>query len=295
METIDARSLTPDEQEELRIKACKLIRRYNYKPVDVAKKLGVSRLIVEKWINANLKGGKKALRSKRRGRPKAISLPKLQAAQINRFLLDYTPEKLGLPFYLWNINAVTELIKNFFNIKIPTSTLNRYLRNWKYIPQDTSPRQFCREIIVDIEFFENYKEIFCLEKDYRFIYNLARREKATVFWCNVNFLRYDYPITPAYDLEGKPIYKPIFGRRIKYSTISAITNRGSTHFMVFKQKLKPLILIDFLERLIKQTNRKVFAMMDSHRTQRFRIVMKWLGDNSEQIRLFPITWPIKRV
>jgi hypothetical protein len=233
---------------------------------------------VEKWIKANLKGGRKALRSKKRGRPKEISLPKLQVAQINRFLLDYTPEKLGLPFYLWNRKAVKELIKNYFNIKKPSSTLNRYLRAWKYISQDTSPRRLCQEIIVDIVFFEDYEEIFCLEKDYRFIYNLARREKATIFWCNVNFLRYDYPITPAYDLEGEPIYMPILGRRIKYSTISAITNRGTTHFMVFRQKLKPLILIDFLDRLIKQTNRKVFFLMDSHRTQRFQIVMNWLED-----------------
>jgi hypothetical protein len=40
MEIKDARSLTSEEQEELRIKACHLLRRYTYKPAEVAEQTG---------------------------------------------------------------------------------------------------------------------------------------------------------------------------------------------------------------------------------------------------------------
>ena len=200
---------------------------------------------------------------------------------------------LKLPYYLWNREAVSQLAVKKLELKLPVSTLNRYLRFWKYIPLGASSQQFCRKIKFDIEFFESI-DAYCLEKKYKSIYNRAKREKATIFWCAVNFLRYDYPITPTYDPEGKSEDRLKLGRRIKYSSICAITNRGVTHFMVFRQKLKPPILIDFLQRLIKQTNRKVFFMMDSNRVQRYRVVQEWLKDNSEQICLFPINWPVDR-
>jgi len=101
MKNKDARSLPAEKQEQLRIRACTLID--NYKQIEVAEQLGVSRQIVGKWVKAYQKGGLNALRSKRRGRP---ILSKLQAAQINRLILDNTPDQLKLPFKLWSREAV---------------------------------------------------------------------------------------------------------------------------------------------------------------------------------------------
>jgi transposase len=294
MKKKDARSFLPYEQEDLRLQAIELNNRSKYKRFEIAEKLGVSRQIVSKWIKAYKDGGRKALRPRDKGRPRKITLSKLQTAEINRIILDNTPDQLSLPFYLWNREAVAQLANRHLKLNLSISTLNRYLKIWKYVPHDKSARHFSQVIKNDLELFESVGES-CLEKKYQSIYNQAKREKATIFWCSINFLRYDYPVTPTYDFEGTPVVRLSLGRRIKYSTISAIKNRGVIHFMVFRQKIKPPVLIDFLRRLIKQTNRRVFFMMDSHRIQRYQLVKEWLNDNSKQICLFPINWPIERI
>lgn len=291
MKKKDARSYTPEKQEEIRIKACELIRRYNYKQIDVAKEIGVSRQIVGKWLKNNLKGGRKILRSRKRGRPREIRLSKFKTAQINRLILDNTPDQLNLEHYLWNRQAVKQLAYKQIKINLSSSTLNRYLKKWNYIPYKPSPRRFCQDVKSDINFLKN-ENVFCLTKDYHSIYNQAKREKATIFWCDINPLRYDYPITPTFDLEGDPIDKLNLGRRIKFSTISGITNRGVVHFMVFRQKINPDIFIEFIQRLMKQASRSVYIFMKSHRVHRFNFVKKWLEDNSGQICLFPISYPL---
>lgn len=290
MKTKDARSFTAERKEKMRIKACHLMRRYYYyKPIQMAEELGVSRQSVDNWLKASLKGGRKALRSKKKGRPREITLSKLRTAQINRLILDNTPDQLNLPFYLWNREAFEQLANKHLKLNLSMSTLIRYLKLWNYIPYEPSPRRFCQDIKFDIEFFKKENE-FIITKDYHSIYNRAKREKATIFWCDINPLRYDYPITPTYDSEGNPIDRLNLGRRIKFSTISAITNKGVVHFKVFRQKINPDLFLEFIQRLIKQVGRSVYILMKRHRVHRFKVVKKWLEDNSGQICLFPISY-----
>lgn len=102
----------------------------------------------------------------------------------------------------------------------------------------------------------------------------------------------EYPITPSYDSEGNPIDRLTLGRRIKFSTISGISNKGAVNFMAFRQKINPDLSIEFVQRLIKQVDRSVYILMKRHRVHSFKAVKKWLEDNSGQICFFPISYPV---
>ena len=100
MEIRDARSLPAVAQEDIRQKAIKAILD-GKKQLEVAEILGVTRQTVGLWVKKFRHGGEKALKAKRKGRPKGGALLSWQAAQIAKTVLNHHPEQLRLPFYLW--------------------------------------------------------------------------------------------------------------------------------------------------------------------------------------------------
>ena len=73
MKTHDARSLPSIAQEDLRKKAINAVLD-GKKQVEVAEVFGITRQAVGKWVKTYREGGEKALKAKRRGRPKGGSL-----------------------------------------------------------------------------------------------------------------------------------------------------------------------------------------------------------------------------
>ena len=118
MEIRDARSLPSVAQEDLRHKAVKCVVD-GKKQVEVAEVLGVTRQTVGKWVKTFRQGGEKALKAKRRGRPKGGALLCWQAAQIVKTVVDRNPEQLRLPFYLWTREAVAQLIEQGLALDSP--------------------------------------------------------------------------------------------------------------------------------------------------------------------------------
>ena len=94
----DSRSLSPIAQEDLRGKAVRAIAG-GMTQEEAAKLFGVTRQAIIKWLKKYREGGERALRARRRGRPKRGSLEPWQAAQIVRAIEDRCPDQLKLPFF----------------------------------------------------------------------------------------------------------------------------------------------------------------------------------------------------
>jgi hypothetical protein len=65
--------------------------------------------------------------------------------------------------------------------------------------------------------------------------------------------------------------------------ISALTNKGEMSFMVFEGRFQAERFMSFCERLIKQSRRKVFLIVDGHPGHRVKLVKRWLDENAERI------------
>jgi len=105
----DFRSLTPQAQETLRIKAMAALKEGRSK-TEVARLFGVTRQAIHGWVNRKQAAGVSGLHAQRRGRPVGGRLKPKQERTICRLITDHCPDQLKLPFYLWTREAVVHLI-----------------------------------------------------------------------------------------------------------------------------------------------------------------------------------------
>ena len=68
--------------------------------------------------------------------------------------------------------------------------------------------------------------------------------------------------------------------------ISAITNQGKVRFQIYDGRMNADQLIQFMKRLIKDTKRKVFLILNNLRVHNAKKVTQWLAKHSENIEVF---------
>lgn len=276
MKTKDFRALPGEAQEDIRRKAVNAALEGRPR-VEVAEIFGVSRKAVGAWVRLYQEGGKKALKSKPRGRPKGGSLEPWQAAQIARSITDRRPEQLKLPCYLWTREAVGLLIEKRFGVKLSVWTVGRYLAKWGFTPQKPVRRAFEQNPEAVREW---------LEERYPEIRKRAKREKAEIYWGDEMGLRSDHAVGRSFSKKGLTPVTLGTGRRFGCNMISAITNRGKMCFMVFKERFTAAVFKEFLKRLLRLVKGKIFLIIDGHPVHRSKGITKWLGENADRVRLF---------
>jgi transposase len=276
MKQQDARFLHPVIQQGLRRNAVDMFLKGNSK-ISISKQLGVSRRSVYKWVKAYNESGDQGLIIHKRGRPKGTQLQPWQSAQIVNLIKNSCPDELSLPFFLWTRESVGLLIRNKFNIKLSKWTVGRYLANWGFSCQKPARRA----IEQDPKAIERWFKV-----EYPAIQKLARKDKATIYWGDEMGLRSDHNVGRTYGLKGKtPVVKRT-GHRFSCNMISTITNLGKLSFMVFHENFTSEIFLRFLKRLIRQSDRKVFLIVDNHRAHKSKMVNKWLTENMKHIKLY---------
>lgn len=273
----DARKLTPSAQEELRRRAVAAIHG-GMKQTAAAKAFGIARKTVWAWLCAHEAGGNAALAAKKRGpKGEGTRLKGWQAASICNLIRDRHPEQLKLPFALWTSGAVRRLIQRKFDVAVSRRTVRRYLKRWGFTPQ--KPKRVAYE--------RNPEAVRRWLKDvYPAIRRQAKRENARLFWGDEMGVRSDHQSGRSYAPKGETPTRPGTGKRFGANMLSAITNRGDVAFMVFKGKFSASVFIRFLNRLVKQTRRRVFLIVDGHPVHRSRAVKAWLRANCTRLRLF---------
>ncbi len=276
MEVRDARCLPATAQEDLRRKAVNAVLK-GHTQVEVAETFGVTRQAVGRWVKAYRDRGSRALKARPQGRPRGGSLAPWQAAQIVRSIMDRPPDQLKLPYYLWTREAVGELIEKRFGIRLSVWTIGRYLARWGFTPQKPMNRAFEKD---------ERRVRRWLRLEYPAIAALALREGARVYWADEMGLRSDHAAGRSFSKRGQTPVIPAPGRRFGCSMISAITNRGKLNFMVFEKRFQAPVFLEFLRRLVRQSPRKVFLIVDGHPVHRSRKVKAWLSNNEGRIRLF---------
>ena len=276
MEIKDARALPPLAQEDLRHRAVSAVYS-GKKQVEVAETLGVTRQAVGRWVKAYREAGEGALKGKQRGRPKGGSLLPWQAGQIAKVVIDRCPEQLKLPFYLWTREAVAQLIERKFEVNLSVWTVGRYLARWGFTPQKPVRRAF-----------EQNPETVrrWLEKEYPALRQRAKHEGATIHWGDEMGLRSDHAVGRSFSLRGQTPVVLGTGQRFGCNMISAITNQGHLSFRVFKGHFHTDVFLDFLRRLIRQTDRKVFLIVDGHPVHRSKKAGAWAERHADRLCLF---------
>lgn len=273
----DARKLAPKTQEEIRRKAVAAVDA-GMTHTKAAEVFGVAPKTIWQWIKAFREGGADALQARKRG-PKGerATLKGWQAATICNMVRDKHPEQLKLPFVLWTADAVRQLIQRQFKIRVSQRTVRRYLKQWGFTPQKPVRRAYERNE-------EAVKQ--WLEQTYPSIRAAAKEDKALIYWGDEMGVRSDHQAGRSYAPKGKTPAIAGTGQRFGCNVVSALTNRGHLSFMVFQEGFTAPVFIRFLRRLVKQSGRKVYVIVDNHPVHQSRKVKEWLKKHEAEIRLF---------
>ena len=278
MEKRDARKLSTQAQQELREMAIRLKESgKTYKAI--AEIVHVQPTTICAWYKAYQRGGKKAIKIKKRGRPSGScrTLTAVQEHEIQKAIVDKCPDQLKFPFALWTRVAVQQLIRELFSIKMPIRTVGEYLKRWNYTPQKPLRKAYK----------QNPKAISAWLKDeYPTIAMKSKKENAEIHWgdetglCNDSYHGRSY--APRWETPAIKIHP----RCQRVNLISTVTNQGKVRFMIYKDKMNSQTLIQFMKRLIKDSDQKIFLILDNLRVHHSHLVRDWLKDHKTEIEVF---------
>jgi transposase len=279
MKNIDVRTLDKKAREQLRRTAIRMLKQGQTQRA-VSAHLGVNRTTITAWSVRHAQGGDRALSEKKSGRPLGCgrSLTPAQEAVIQQKLVDHSPDQLKLKFALWNAQAVRALIKQLFLIDMAPRTVRQYLAHWGFTPQ----RPILRAYEQRPQAVKQW-----LEEQYPAIQKRAKVEGAEISWADETALSSVEHYPRGYAPRGKtPVLVLSQAKRSRINLISAITNQGKLRFMLYRESLDAQRFIEFLKRLCKEAQRKVFLIVDNLRVHHAKKVAEWVEQNSERIELF---------
>ena len=278
MKKVDARSLKPEVQQQLRNQAIRL-RRSGRKHKEIAEIVGVHLGTVCKWCKIYEREGAKGVRIKKRGRKLGShrTMTDEQEKHIRKLIQDKVPDQLKLSFALWTRIAVQQLINRIYSINMPIRTVGEYLNRWGFTPQKPLRRAY----------EQNPKAVQkWLEQEYPKISKRAKKESAEVHWGDETGLNSDCYHGRSYAPRGKTPAIRLCAKREHINLISSVTNQGKVRFMIYKNTMNSQIMIKFLKRLVKDADRKVFLVLDNLRVHHSHMVRDWLSEHEDQIELF---------
>jgi len=276
---IDARKLPTQAQQEKRNLAMKL-RDKGVKNNEVAQLVGVHPGTVSQWYS-RYKKDKKEIVIKKRGRNKGDGkkLTKEEEQTIIRLLIDKTPKQLQFKFALWTREAVRQLIKSTFNKELPISTVGDYLKKWQFTSKKPIKRAYERKDTQTKQW---------LNEEYPKIKKEAKRENADIWWADETSC-----ISMPTNLKGyAPIgskNKPILehpAKKFRINMISAITNTGKSMFALYDESINVDRFIDFMQRVIDSSKKKVYLIVDNLRVHHAKLVKAWIEEHKEKIAIF---------
>ncbi len=278
MTHVDMRKLAPAAQEERRRQVIGL-REHGLTYGAIAAQTGLTQTGVFNICQRFAAAGMAGLAAKPRG-PGPGTGALLQAGQeteVRALICQHTPDELGLPFALWSRAAVRALAEQRCGVRLAVRTMGTYLARWGFTAQKPLRRAY-EQRPVEVQRW--------LRQDYPTIVTRARREKGTIYWGDETGLRSDDVRGRSYAPRGcTPEVRPSH-RRASVGMISALTNKGELRWMILEGALKAPVLIRFLERLVREAQRKVFLILDNLPVHRSRTVRDWLAEREPQIELF---------
>ena len=152
-----------------------------------------------------------------------------------------------------------------------------YLKRWGFTPQKPVKRAYEQD---------PKKIAQWLETDYPAIEARARKEKAEIHLGDETGIQNTAYTEKGSSPKGKAPVINLNAIKSSVNMISAISNRGTARFMLYREKMTAKVLIKFLSRLIQNASRKIFLILDNLKMHHSQAFSKWLEKKQKKSRCF---------
>ena len=274
----NAVKLSPDEQYQIRKSIVRLLKKGKANG-EIAEILDVSERHVRSVKKQYAEGGLAALKPKKRGRStgeKRILTPE-QEKEIQKILVDKDPMQLKFKECMWTRNNIRQLIKEKYGIDIKLSTLGYYLQRWGFSVQRPVKRAYKQ----DQEKIDKW-----LNEEFPGITERANAENAEIFFGDETNIQNTCNYMKGYAPKGKTPVVRTEAQKFKINMLSAVSKRGKLRFMLYKDNMNSDKLIDFMRRLVHESAKKVFLILDNLRVHHSKKVQAWLEKHKDEIEVF---------
>ena len=274
----DALNIGSKGQHDLRKTIIRMLKD-GKKGREIAKDLGVSVGHVSNVKKLYEAGGASALKPKKRGRPagKNKVLSPEQEKGIQKIIVDKTPEQMRFKECMWTRNNIRQLIKEKYDIDIKLSTLGYYLARWGFTVQRPVKRAYKQD---------EKKIDEWLNSEFPGITERAEKEDAEIFFGDETNIQNTANYARGYAPKGQTPVVRVEAQKRKIEMLSAISKRGKLRFMLYKDSMNTAKLIDFMTRLITDSKKKVFLVLDNLRVHHAKLVQAWVKEHEDRIELF---------
>jgi transposase len=271
----DGRKLDHQTLEAMRLRAVDAVES-GVHPEDVAASLGMGRGTVYGWLAKYREGGRDALMA----RPVPGRPPKLTGEQMRRLytlIAGADPRQLEFAFALWTRDMVRELIRREFRVALSAVSVGRLLRTLGLSPQ----RPLWRAWQADPEAVQRWRD-----EEFPAIRKQAKVEGATVYFADEAGIRSDYHAGTTWAPVGQTPVVKATGARHGLNMISAVTAQGLLRFSTYTGSFTGTRFIEFARKLLADTDRPVYLIVDGHPTHRSKAVKQFVESTDGRLRLF---------
>jgi transposase len=270
--------LSPNEQYQLRKSIVRLVKQGKRNP-EIAVTLDVSerhvRNVKKLYAEQGIAGIKPQKRGRRTGEKRKLS-PE-QEQKIREIIVDKNPEQLRLAGCMWTRENISELIMQLYKIKMPLSTLGYYLERWGFSVQRPIKRAYKQD---------EQKVADWVEREFPYIKERAHLENAEIYFGDEAGIQNTAEYLKGYAPIGQTPVVQVESKKMRINKLSAVSGRGKLRFMLYKGNMNSDKLIDFMRRLVKDTTRKVFLVLDNLRVHHSKKVKAWLEVHKDEIEVF---------
>ena len=272
----DARRMSKEQQIEARRRAMILADK-DWHDRDVAEAVGVNQRTVRQWRQHRREHGARSLLRDERGRAMGAgrTLNAAQEKEVRKLIADKLPDQLQLPFALWTRKAVAQLLETRFGLKLPVRTTGEYLKRWGFTPQKPVKKAYEQN---------PGKVKRWLKEEYPAIAAQAKADGAEIYWGDQTGVNNQPNAPRGHAPKGETPTVSQRAKRFGFSVMSAVTNRGSARWMVYKGALNAALPIRFMGRLVRQMKgRKAYLILDNLRVHHSAPVKAWLAEHPDAI------------
>ncbi|NTW30441.1 MAG: IS630 family transposase [Candidatus Moranbacteria bacterium] len=246
---------------------------------DVADVSEVHLKTIERWIRNKPFLESNGFQEHKRGRREKEQriLTDEEQSMIMDAIKNSMPDKEGIACFLWSRKAVKEYIEKKFGKTLAFQTISDYTKLWGLSSQ--RPKKQASE--QDAEKVRRW-----LEEAYPEIQKQAKKEGAEIHWADETNININTNYQKTYAPKGKTPTAKIPARKQSFSLVSSVTNQGKMRYMVYKGGMNISLFLQFLKRLSKDADKKIFLILDNLKVHHGKKVRAWAKEHEEEIVLF---------
>ncbi len=273
----DFRTLPKEVRRDRRKQAFKMLDK-GYDKYEVADFSDTHYKTIEDWIRKRVQYENSNYYGSKRGNPNDQQfLTPIQQTEILQVIKESTPDEEGVRSFLWSRKAIREYIQKKYTVRLSYQRISDYTKRWGLSSQ--RPKKQASE--QDPE-----KIRIWLEETYPEIQKQAKKEGAIIHWGDETNLNINSNCQKTYAPLGETPTIKIPARKTSYSMVSSLTNQGKLRYMVYKGGMNAVLFKVFLQRLTKDTDQKIFLILDNLRVHHAKIIQQWQKEHSDQIEIF---------